>query len=187
MIIDLSSILAARLGAGQWPVATLYCLLLLKKGSHHQGLSGWKFWPAPFSGKWGCPTLRMAASPGEFFHPFSGETHRQQGCHFFQRGQTKSNNWSSLKLCGYNILSSLISCFPVTSWLNSQAVEGEELMTTRLVLGTSRPMLPAEVDSSTRASLLFKYALKDENLSFIPTPLCSGQQLSACGLLHCPP
>ena len=39
-------------------------------------------------------------------------------------------------------------------------------MTTRLVLCTSRPMLPAEVDNSKLASLMSKYAMKDTNLSF---------------------
>ena len=41
-----------------------------------------------------------------------------------------------------------------TCWLNSQAEGGHEFTTTRLVLGTSRPMEPAEVQHKVRTSLI---------------------------------
>ena len=72
-----------------------------------------------------------------------------------------------------------------TSWLNSQVVEGEELMTTRLVVGTSRPIDPADVDRSTRARLILNDILTSCTLVFSPTHPCTRQPPSSCDLSHC--
>ena len=137
---------------------------------------GWKFSQVPSSGRSSCMAWGTPSSPWVCSLPSCGVGHRWQGCRSFHRDHTEVNIFCWLKMTDSSPKKATLNKKSFTSWLNSQAVEGEEWMTTRLVVGTSRPMDPADVDRSTRASLLIKHALNMQT-SVLPIPIAVYHQL----------
>ena len=116
---------------------------------YHLGGSEWKLSQDPSSCKWSCWNWGRGGARQESSHPsFSGRC-KLPHCHLFQRGPT-------LRWLGNENFAQAIW---ITCWLNSQLVDGEPLMTTRLVLGTSRPIDPADVDSKVRTDLQYTSSL----------------------------
>ena len=66
----------------------------------------------------------------------------------------------------------------LTSWLNSHADFGDEQMMTSFVLGTSKPMQPADVDNGARADLSRECCTV--KLSHLPLPVGLHHQLLLC-------